>query len=731
MIGKEFLDGTSLDRTERSKVLIGFVAVLFLILLSRIAFIQLIQGEHNLKRSINNRVTLETVKAERGLIYDREGRVLARNRPSYSLWIHPLQVPKPRPLKEQLLSLVDTNGAPFFEGAFLDSIFKAEKKLKKESIGSLDFEFTEKRLFDFLLDLSDKEGTPYFDLLYMDSVFKAKELCDTSLELVARDNSLPYLKHTLLKIVDSEQKFLIDSISLEKRIEKAYQTPATKSRVAEDISIEFVSIIQERIGELDGVFIEMEPRREYTYGEHLFHILGYLAPMDTNDAKIFIPKGYEQSDKIGKMGIEKQYEYLLHGEDGCRYVEKNARNRKLGVIDEYPSVLPAAGKNLYLTIDAELQKTISSSLDDSIKGAVVVLNPQNGEILAMVSNPSFDANIFSSAKDERGKEWVNAQFDNRRPLINKAISGNYPPGSTFKLITGLAVVDSGDENGIIPASEIMPTTCNGTFHFGNTSYDCWRAIGHGHVDLYDAIKSSCNIYFYQVGLRMGYQTINHYAELFNLKDVTGVDIPGEKAGYLSGKEAHNKRHKKRGPGWTWTRGLMMNLSIGQSQSLTPLQIAMIPAGFGNGKELFKPHLLLETRTGDNTFLERTKPEVLRNFNFKPGSVDAIKEGMFRVCNAKGGTGSKTQLTYLPVGGKSGSAENYHGNRETHALFVTLAPLDDPEIAISVVLENAGHGGAVAAPVSKIVLDYYFEKTARGRQIVKKYEGWDVSQGWQR
>lgn len=730
MIGKEFLDGTSLDRTVRSKVLIYFVSFLFSILIARIAFIQVIEGELNLKRSIKNRVTLETVKAERGLIYDREGRVLARNRPSYSLFIHPQQVPKAKKLKDQLLELVDTTGAPFFSRHFIDSIFKVEKSLDKKSLGALEFDYSEGNLLGYLLNLTDKEGTPYFDLMYLDSVFSNNVLSEKSLISAASDNSLPFLKDKLLKIYNSEGKYLLDSVTLEKRLSIAYKSRRSKSRLAEDISIEFVSIIQERIGELDGVFIEMEPRREYTYGEHLFHVLGYLGRMDSTEAERMLKEGYERSDKVGKQGIEKQYEDLLHGIDGCRYVEKNVRGRKLGVIDEYPSVLPEAGKNIYLTIDAELQKTIASSLDDTVKGAVVVINPKNGEILAMVSNPSFDANIFSSAKDERGKEWYNANSDPLRPLINKAINGKYPPGSTFKLITGLAVVDSGEAGiGPIHPEEHMPQNCNGTFHFGNTSYDCWRAIGHGSVDLYDAIKSSCNVYFYQVGLRIGYQPINHYARLFSLKDPTGVDLPGERGGYLSGKEAHNRRLAHKGPAWKWTRGLMMNLSIGQSQSLTPLQIAMIPMGIGNGERLYKPHFLMETRTGDNTFLSRSKPQVIQEFSFKPGSIETIKEGMFRVCNAKGGTGSKTMLDYLPVGGKSGSAENPHG-KDTHALFVTLAPLDDPEIAIAVVLENVGHGGALAAPVSKVVLDYYFEKTVRGQEIVKKYEGWN-GEGWRR
>lgn len=722
MIGKEFIDGTSLDRTTRSKILIYFVSFLFVILIIRIAIIQLVDGEINLKRSINNRVTLETVKAERGLIYDREGRVLARNRPSYSLFIHPAQVPKAKPLKHQLLSLVDTAGERVFEHSFIDSIFKAEKELRKMSLGSLHFDFSETNLFSYLLNLTDKQGTPFFDLSYMDSVFAKRVIADSTICKLAKDNSLPYLKDKILKIYNSEGKCLVDTSTLDNRLSLAYKSKGTKSRLAEDISIEFVSIIQERIGELDGVFIEMEPRREYPYGEHLFHALGYLGDMDSSEADIFLEKKYERSDKVGKQGVEKQYEHLLRGVDGCRYVEKNVRGRKLGVIDEYPSVLPEAGHNIYLTIDAELQKRISDEIPDSVKGAVVVINPKNGEVLALVSNPSFDANIFSSARDERGKEWVKAQNDPLRPLVNKAIKGKYEPGSTFKLITGLAAVDSGDsETGPIPATDFMPVACNGTFHFGNTSYDCWRSRGHGSVDLYDAIKSSCNVYFYQVGLRMGYQTINHYAELFNLKTPTGIDISGESDGYLSGREAHNVKHGHRGAGWKWTRGLMMNLSIGQSQSLTPLQIAMIPTGLATG-DLYKPHLLMEERTGDNTFIKRMEPQLIHKIPMKASSRDAVKEGMFRVCYDKGGTGSHTKLDYLPVGGKSGSSENPHGDL-THALFVTLAPLDDPEIAISVVLENVGHGGAEAAPYSKIVLDYFFEETRRGKQIVEKYKGW--------
>jgi penicillin-binding protein 2 len=304
-------------------------------------------------------------------------------------------------------------------------------------------------------------------------------------------------------------------------------------------------------------------------------------------------------------------------------------------------------------------------------------------------------------------------MDSNLPLNNRATSGTYPPGSTFKLVSSLAGMGCGKIN----PKAYMKRACTGSFRIGNRIAHCWNLKGHGRLKLREALKVSCNIYYYQLGLRVGDKIINYYAENLGLGQYTGIDLPSEKKGWLSGEEAYNKRFKKRG--WKWTRGLVLDLAIGQTQLVTPLQLALMVGGLGNGDVIYTPYLLWEERSYDGIVIRQKEPHVQYSLNLDSDMKKILHQAMEDVIVAAGGTGRRARVPDVRVGGKSGSAENPHGEK-THGLFVAVAPLDKPVIAVAAVVENAGHGGTVAGPIVGDILRYFFAETEEGKKLVEKY-----------
>ena len=614
----------SQERLYKSLCIIGTISFGFLILCIRLFFIQVIQAYINTRLSEENQMQLSRLKAPRGLILDRNGVVLARNRPSYSICILPYKMNKKVDIVTNLLKIRDNHGLPIF-----------------------------------------------------------------------------------------------DSLTLIQRIKKAKYRRFDATSLKEDISIDLVSVIEEHSMELPGIIVETEARREYPLGPASFHVLGYMSEIPESIFDSLKEIGYFYGDKIGKSGIEKQYEEFFHGKDGIEYIEVNAFGRSLGPIEHMPRRDPIPGNNLYLNIDARLQEQTYKAFPDTLKGAVVVLNPENGEILAIYSSPSVDPNIFSLAATLRAKSWAKTALDPNLPLNNRAISGEYPPGSTFKPVSGLAGVDSKNVN----PDAYMNRPCTGAFRIGSRVAHCWKLSGHGKLKLRDAVKVSCNIYFYQLGLLTGDKIINSYAQKLGMGQITGIDLPHEKKGYLSGEEAHNERHKSKilagKQGWTWTRGLLLDLAIGQAQVFTPLQMALMVGGLGNGNFIYKPFVLKEQRSIDGTVIKQNKPEILHTLNFEPEALEVIQLALEDVVIGAGGTGRRVRVPGIRVGGKSGSAENPHGDK-THGVFIACAPLEKPVIAVSAVVENAGHGGTVAAPIIGNILRYYFSETEEGKKLVALY-----------
>ena len=605
------------DRNTKSMYIVIALAFLFFVLILQLAYLQVIQADTNIRLSKENSMRLRVIIPPRGCIYDRNGEMLTRNRPSYSLCVVPSQLKKRKEIIAKLCAIVDSTGAPVF-----------------------------------------------------------------------------------------------DSTELAVTIKKAFSRRFDATRLKEDISFDLISIVEEHAMELPGISVVAESRREYPLGPGAFHVLGYMGEIPEGEFDTLKKQGYNYGDCIGKSGIERQYETVMRGTCGREYIEVNAHGKNLGPLPDIPRIEPIPGNNLYLTLDARLQRRAVQAFPDSLKGAVVALDPRNGEVLVMLSNPSVDPNIFSMAGSERSKNWNAIVTDTALPLNNRATCGTYSPGSTFKLVSALA----GLETGFLTASSRMPTACRGSFKFGNRIAHCWKEKGHGSLDLISAIQHSCNVYFYQVGLHAGDVAINKYAAMLGLGSPTGIDLPIEKEGWISGEAAYNKKFKARG--WVWTKGLVLDLAIGQAQVVTPLQLALMVGGLGNGAFLYKPYLVKEERSRDGIVVKQYYPKLLDTLTFMPSTVDALHTAMRRVVEP-GGTGLRAAVKDIPVGGKTGSAQNPQGEK-THALFVACAPIDDPVIAIAVVVENAGHGGLVAAPIAGSMLRCFFAETEEGKPIVEKY-----------
>jgi len=504
----------------------------------------------------------------------------------------------------------------------------------------------------------------------------------------------------LLRITDKDGNRLLDSAALAFSFERGRWQKFKLQRLIEDASVETVALFEERGEELPGIEILVESRRDYPFGSYGAHIFGYTGEISEQELELPENAHYVMGDRIGKKGLELSYEKEFRGENGFRYIEVNATGREMGSVAGMPFFKPVSGNTIVTTIDWRLQEVAETAIPEGLKGAVVALNPQNGEIYALVSRPPLDPNIFSLEKKELHKAWASVALDTAKPLTNRAISGVYPPASVFKVITAAA----GLENNVI-SEYTRYKTCLGGFHFGNRYAKCWRGGGHGTLNVIGALRESCDVFFYQAGLDIGNRRISEMGRRFSLGSALGIDIPGERSGLLIDSAAYEKWFEKRG--WKWSQGEILNISIGQGALLiTPLQQTAMIGAMAWGKGLYKPHFLKEIRSPGGDLIKKFEPVKVSEGNLSERTRDIVLKGLYEVVNAPSGTGRRAAVRGVKVGGKTGSAENPHGDK-THAWFAAVAPLDAPEIAVGVVLENAGGGGAMAAPIAQKILEAYF------------------------
>jgi penicillin-binding protein 2 len=481
-------------------------------------------------------------------------------------------------------------------------------------------------------------------------------------------------------------------------------------RIASDISPQVHTSIEENRVDLPGVVIDVEPVREYLVSTVASHILGYTG--EIRDSQLTDPKfeGYRMGDIIGQAGIEAQYDRLLRGTDGGRQVEVDYKGRPtpkdLGRIE------PEPGNDLYLTLDAGLQRLTEDALitqlevlrdhkfEDALAGAAVMIDVNTGEILAMVSVPTFDSNEFARGMSTR--RFAQLINDPLKPLFNRAIAGTYAPGSTFKMATAIAALEEG---------KVTPTE---TFydpghHPVVKSLACHLKSGHGYVNMYTALQVSCNVYFYEMGRRLGVDLIAKWGKRMGLGVKSGVDIGGEAQGLMPTTEWKRRAYQTKNPPMREPEFLLaehMMAGMGQVyHSYTPLQMANYVATIANGGTRYQPHFLSRAVDASGQVVKKFQPVVADRVAASESTMDVVRKGMWLVTKP-GGTAFATFAGFpIEVAAKTGTAENTGG--EAHAWVVGYAPYQDPKVAFAVLLEHGGHGGTAAAPVARKMLEYYF------------------------
>jgi penicillin-binding protein 2 len=444
--------------------------------------------------------------------------------------------------------------------------------------------------------------------------------------------------------------------------------------------------VEEGREDLPAVDVAIEPLRHYAHGTLAAHLLGYANELSVAELDSLAPRGYKLGDLIGRSGLERSYEELLRGEDGAEYVVVNAAGRRVATLRGDSPKLPVPGHDLILTVDLKVQKAMELAMEGVERGAAVAIDPQDGGILGLVSRPAYDPNEFSVGISY--DRWQRLSDNGANPLLNRVIQGTYPPGSTFKMVSMTGALRAG-----IMSSYTRLQPCTGSYQFGGRLFKCWKHDGHGSLDFIEALEKSCDVYFYQVGPRLGLPRLEQMARDFGFGDRTGIDLPQEKKGLIPSPAWYDQRW---GSG-RWRPGLMLNLTIGQGELLvTPLQLATMMAEIANSGRTVQPHLVKEVRGIGPSPLQRA-PRA--RIEAGPGVWQAVQRGLEKVVET--GTGTAAKVEGIRVAGKTGTAQNSRG--KDHALFACYAPADHPRIAMAFVIENAGHGGSIAAPRAGQVL----------------------------
>ena len=598
-------------RLFNSRVLLGLIGIIILLslLIGRMAHLQLDNHDHFTTLSEKNRVRLLPEPPIRGLIFDREGRILAENMPTYTLVIIP--------------ELVE-----------------------------------------------DIENT----------ITKLAEIVEISEYDINRFNKL------------------------RKRSRRFHSVPLRYRLSDEEVARLAVDRYQ-----FPGVDVEARLMRHYPYDELSVHALGYVGRINERELAQLDQAQYAGTNYIGKAGIEKAYEKLLHGEVGYKQVETNSRGRILRMLEYVP---PVPGDSIHLTLDIDMQRAAKVAMNGE-NGAVVVIDPRNGQVLTMISTPEYNPNWFVNGIDTA--RYNKLSQSQERPLFNRFLQGKYPPGSTLKPFTGLGAM----ELGLLDKHD--HSNCHGwiTLPGGERRYRDWKKQGHGRTNMEKAIVESCDVYFYELAMKMSIDQMYDFLIQFGFNQRTGIDLGGESSGLTPSSE-----WKKRIKGERWYLGETLISSIGQGFNLaTPLQLAVATATLAmDGKRMY-PQLLLQT---EDTLSGALQPQTVKQSHQvtvnNPKNWAYMIESMVKVVNSPRGTAHKIRSKTFTIAGKTGTAQvfgiaqdaEYDADKiakklRDHALFIGFAPVDNPEIAVAVIVENGGSGGSVAAPVARAVMDIYFGK----------------------
>jgi penicillin-binding protein 2 len=481
------------------------------------------------------------------------------------------------------------------------------------------------------------------------------------------------------------------------QLENAQKSGFHQVRLKGDLSWRDMALVETFKAELPGASIQVTPKREYRHKGLACHLLGYLGEISDSQLKSGRFPKYKMGDYLGKRGIELAWEDFLRGQRGSRRIEVDAFGRELGQEDQK---LSTPGANVFLTLDLKLQEEAEACLQDKA-GGIVALDPQNGKILAMASSPTFSQEAF-----ERGlssKEWQEISQRKDHPLENRALKGQYPPGSTFKIVMAVAGLE---EKVFTPGTVVY---CNGSMPFGKHVFHCWKKGGHGGMNLHSALVNSCDIYFYTLGRRLGIERVAKWSRLFGLGEPTGLKLDKEMSGLVASPAWKLSRF-----GAPWQEGDTVSIAIGQGYNLaTPLQMAQVTAALANGGIIYEPQLVEKVESPAGEILYQTKPIVKSRLNADPKNLALVQKGLLGVVS--GGTGKAARVPYLAAAGKTGTSQVVALEKEktkkkehqNHAWFVAYAPFEEPRLALAVLVEHGGGGGAVAAPLAKRLMTAYF------------------------
>ena len=581
MITEEF------GSAKRKNVLLAVMAVGFLILTGRLYQLQYIYRDEYGKKSEENSIRTVVKVPVRGYVYDRKGKLIVDNRPSYIVMLTPID----------------------FDAA-----------------------------------------------------------------------NIPLLA-TILQM---------DEESLKEKIKKARQFSLfNPTRIKRDIDFTTLSMLEENKSKLPGVEVQVESKRYYTMPAHASHMLGYAK--EISDWQLDkLGEYYQQGDVVGSSGLEAKYEKYLRGEKGFEFISQNSKGQVIGNFNNGKyDIAPKDGLDLHLAIDADVQ-ALAESLLTGNRGAVVAIDPKDGGVIALASKPDYDLSDFSGVTPP--EVWKRLNEDEEKPLFNRATLTRYPPGSTFKMILAIAAL----ENHVI--DENWRVQCRGAFVYGRKVFKDLHV--HGSTNVVEAIQRSCNVFFYQLMLKVGLDPWSEYGKEFGFGQATKIDILEENSGLLPSTEYYNRVYGK----GKWTQGYLVSLGIGQGEvGVTPLQMACYASMLANKGHYSQPHIVQAiynklTNTTDSVGIEH------HDLHISERTWQFVREGMRRVVMEPGGTGGTARIPGIVVAGKTGTAENPHG--KSHSWFIGFAPFDNPKIAICVLVENVGYGGSFAAPIAGMCMEKY-------------------------
>jgi len=475
-----------------------------------------------------------------------------------------------------------------------------------------------------------------------------------------------------------------------KKINQEGQSPFIPIRLMEGLSFNEVAYIESRCSDLPGLIIEGEFSRKYIYGHIGSHLIGYLGRLNPDQLRDPKFRHVPPNMFVGQWGAELLFDEYLRGKPGEKVIEVDALGREIRLLREKR---PKKGNDIELSLDINLQKEAEEAFKGRA-GAFVAIRPDTGEILGLVSRPSFDPNLFSRGIGH--DEWLALSKGPGKPFLNRALQSQFPPGSTFKIITAIAAL----EEGVITPSEKV--NCRGGINYGRWHFGCWRSEGHKVLSLHRAIVESCDVYFYEVGKRLGIDKLYEYATSFGLGKETGCELVKERAGLVPNKKW--KREKKKQP---WYLGETFNSAIGQGYvSATPIQMAVMMGAIANGGHLYKP-----------TLIKDAEPVLVGRAKAKPETLLIIKKALHGVVNDHRGTGWAAKSKLTAIGGKTGTAqviarsassEDLDEKFKDHAWFIAYAPVEKPEVALAVFVEHGGHGSVAAAPIAKKAIEGYMK-----------------------